>query len=301
MGCPEVCVIISASRRTDLPAFYSGWLRARLEAGHCRVANPFNRKQVSRVSLLPGDVDAIVFWTRHARPMFELLPLLERRGYRWYVQYTINGYGPPVEARVPTIDVATRTVRELAEHLPPGGVVWRYDPILLGPAFPAEEHRARFARIAAALEGSVRRVVISIVDLYRKTRRRMAALYAWDSQLASKPDEHPGLPELLSDLVGIAGRHGMTVQACAEAEDLTALGIERTKCIDDGLLSELYGGVWTARKDLGQRPLCRCIPSRDIGRSDTCTFGCAYCYATSSDAAAQQRRRSHDPNAESLG
>jgi len=126
-------MIISASRRTDIPAFYSEWLGRRLAAGFCTVPNPFNARQIARVSLRAEDVQAFVFWTRHARPIFPLLPTLERRGTPFYFQYTITGYGRPVERRVPPTPVAIATFRELAARLPPGAVVWRYDPILVGP------------------------------------------------------------------------------------------------------------------------------------------------------------------------
>ena len=291
-------VIVSASRRTDVPALFAGWLEQRLRDGWCEVANPFNRHQVSRVSLSPQDVAAFVFWTRHARPMLPLLPLLER--HRYYFQYTITGYGPPVEPRTPPLEVAVRTFAELARRLPPGAVVWRFDPILVGPAFPPEAHLERFSRIARALAGHTERVVVSAVSVYRKTERRLGRLYRWGDELSREPLRDPSLPGLIARLVEVAREHGMVVEACAQAEDWSSLGVAPTRCIDDRLLSRLFGGVWPSRKDPGQRPECRCVPSRDIGAPDTCTFGCAYCYATRSDAAARASRRRHDPGAPSL-
>ena len=229
-------MIVSASRRTDIPAFYAPWFAARLRAGWCEVANPFNLHQLSRVSLRREDVDAIVFWTRHARPLFEVLPAL-------------------------------------------GAVVWRYDPILVGSAIPTPRHLETFARIAAGLEGSAQRVVISLVDLYAKTRRRLGRILGWGEDLVEDPSTWAGLDDLLRHLVSIARDHGLQIEACAETRDLTQLGISPTKCIDDRLLAEIYGGSWPGGKDRGQRPACRCIPSRDIGRTDTCSFGCRYCYA----------------------
>jgi len=293
-------VIVSASRRTDIPAFYVPWLAHRLQAGFCEVANPFRPRQVSRVSLRPEDVDAIVFWTRHARPLLDLLPELDRRGFRSCVQYTITGYGAPLERRTPPLETAIDTFCALADRLPPGAVVWRYDPILVGDAFPAASHRERFARIARGLEGRSRRVVVSLLDVYAKTRRRTGRLLRWGTDVVEDAYAWPGLEALLVDLVAIAADHGFEIEACAEARDLTPLGIAPTKCVDDRLLAGLYGGAWPARKDPGQREACRCIPSRDIGAPDTCVFGCAYCYATRSDEAARARHAAHDPRAPSL-
>lgn len=293
-------MIISASRRTDIPALYSDWLRRRIRAGFCTVPNPFNPKQVARVSLAPADVHAIVFWTRHARPIFGLLPELNRLGFRYYFLYTITGYGRPLEARTPPLDVALRTFVGLAERVQPGAVVWRYDPIVVGPAFPAEEHLQRFSHIAQKLRGYTRRVVISLVSLYRKTQRRVGALYSWENGVSREPPDDPSVPGLLRGMVRIAADNGMNVQACAQHEDYSALGIAPAKCIDDRLLCELFGGRWVSRKDPGQRQTCRCVPSKDIGMPDTCTFGCAYCYATRSDVMSLKRRREHDPSSPSL-
>ncbi len=293
-------MIISASRRTDIPAFYSEWLGRRLQAGFCLVPNPFNAKQVARVSLRAEDVEAIVFWTRHARPMFRLLPLLERRGAPLYFQYTITGYGRPVEQRTPPLEVAVATLRTLSRRLPAGAVVWRYDPILIGAAFPFEWHLERFRRIARELEGFVERVVVSVLQPYRKTSRRLGKLFSWDSELSPEPAREPGLEDLFGSLARAASEHGMTVEACAQERDYSSVGVGPTRCVDDRILGALAPGPWPAKRDTGQRAACRCIPSKDIGMVDTCVFGCAYCYATRSDELARRRRRQHDPSAASL-
>jgi hypothetical protein len=296
-------VILSASRRTDVPALYAPWLAARLRAGWCDVPHPYDPRRVSRVSLRREEVDAWVFWTRHARPFLPLLPLLDSLGHRFYVHYTITGLGRPVEARNPPVATAIATLLDLAARLRPGSVVWRFDPILVGPEFPAAETVRRFRRIAAALEtgrGAVRRVVVSILEPYRKTRRRLGAVLRWGEDLAEDPRRWPGRHELLAALAAAAQEHGLAIEACAHDEDFTALGVPPTKCVDDRLLAELFGGTWPSAKDPGQRPACRCLPSRDLGVPDTCTFGCTYCYATRSDDLARRRCAAHDPSAPSL-
>lgn len=293
-------MIISASRRTDIPAFYADWLARRFDDGFCTVPNPFNAHQVARVSLLPEDVDAIVFWTRFATPILPLLDRLDARGFRYYFQYTLTGYGPPVEPSLPPLDKAIEAFRRLAGRLPAGAVVWRYDPILIGSAFPADEHCRRFSAIADALESSTRRVVVSVVHPYRKTKRRLGALYSWGDELAKEPSKDASLPDLLGKLADIAQRHGMVMQACSQEADYSNLGINTTQCVDDRLLAELFGGDWPSRKDPGQRTACRCIPSKDIGMPDTCPFGCVYCYANRNAEMPRRRQRDHDPSSPSL-
>jgi hypothetical protein len=248
-----------------------------------------NAKQVARVALRPPEAEAFVFWTRHARPFFPVLDELESLGLPHYFLYTINGYGPPLEARLPSIDVATATLVALSERLRPGSVVWRYDPILLGTAFPMRDHLERFAAIADKLEGHVQRVVTSLLEPYRKTMRRVGQLFSIGDEVVTVRPHEPEAQELLVGLASLAREHGMQLSACAQEADLSPLRISRAKCVDDELLSKLGGRDFSRPKDPGQRAACHCVVSKDIGIGDTCTFGCAYCYATRSDAHACRR------------
>ena len=152
-------MIISASRRTDIPAFYAEWMARRLKEGYCTVANPYNRNQVTRISLTPEDVDAIAFWTRNPRPLMLYLDELDSRGYRYYFQFTILGYPREVDPKSPSAETAVEAFCDLAERLGPRRVIWRYDPILFtgmtSPAF----HQENFQRLAESLRGHTRRVV----------------------------------------------------------------------------------------------------------------------------------------------
>jgi len=294
-------MIISASRRTDIPAFYAEWFRNRLEAGFCTVPNPMNTTQVAWVSLRPADVDAIVFWTRNPKPLFPTLETLDRQGILYYFQYTITGYGRPVETSNPPVDTAVCTFRELAGRLPPGRVIWRYDPILLGEEFPPAMHIERFRSIAERLAGHTDRVVISLVDLYRKTLRRMGKILQIGTALSAEPEAEREAESLLGELARIANGCGMEMESCAEKADYAHLGIGHTKCVDDRLLRKFAPDrEWPSKKDKGQRKLCGCVVSKDIGIPNTCLFGCAYCYATSSNAAAAKRYREHNPASPSL-
>ena len=160
-------MIISASRRTDIPAFHAAWFLQAVREGSCRVANPFNPAQVSEISLRPEAVDALVFWTRNAAPLLPHLAELDARGYRYYFLYTLTGYPRVLEPGVPPREEALATMRRLAECLGPDRLIWRYDPIILTTITPPAYHAENFARLAATLRGATSRVKISFFDEYR--------------------------------------------------------------------------------------------------------------------------------------
>lgn len=292
-------MIISASRRTDIPAFYSEWFINRIRAGFCLVPNPFNANQLSQVSLAPEDVDAIVFWSKNPQPMLRALPELDDRGFTYAVLYTLNDYPSAFEPGLPSREQRLQTFRELARSIGPERVVWRYDPLIISPATGYEAHACAFEGLAHALQGATRRVFVSILEPYRKTLRRMGGLaedgYAVDLAAGDSPD----MQALLSRLSEIARSCGIEPLLCAGARDFSATGFHPGRCIDDAWLASM--GVAVAdRKDPGQRPHCRCVVSRDVGVSDTCLHGCPYCYATRSDPLARRRHSQHDPDSPQL-
>lgn len=286
-------MIISASRRTDIPAFYAEWFVNRLKAGYAEVRNPFNRHQLRRVSLARENVDAIVFWTRNAANLMPHLPLLDAMGHAYYFQVTITGYPRALEASVPKLAAAMETFRALGDRLGPERVVWRYDPILLSNLRDVAGHKRQFESIAAGLAGKTRRVVISFADFYRKTERNLKAVdgLAWQD-IAAIPE---AMAELAAFLASVAAGNGMEIQTCAEAHDLSRFGVAPGKCIDDAQLRSVFGIDVTARKDKGQRTECGCVQSVDIGAYNTCLHGCAYCYATYNGALAARNRAGHNP------
>jgi len=294
-------MMISASRRTDIPAFYAAWFMNRVRTGFCTVPNPFNRKQVSRISLLPQDVDAIVFWTRNPRPLLASLDELDARGYRYYFQYTLLANPRPIDAHTPPVEAAIETFHMLSARIGAERVIWRYDPIVVSSLTDATFHQERYAWIAAQLQGFTTRSVISILDVYRKAARRLHALAA---QGVTIPDQAPaqvvGFDALLCGMAETAARCDMEIVSCAEEIDLTSYGVQPGKCVDDALIERVFGLRLGLKKDAGQRDACRCVLSRDIGMYDSCLFGCQYCYATSSFTRAAKNHAAHDPLSPSL-
>jgi hypothetical protein len=294
-------MIISASRRTDIPAFYSQWFMNRIRQGSCVLVNPFNSSQRYCVDLTPDAVDAIVFWSKNPAPLLPHLGELDDMGYRYYFQFTICNYPRDIEQYLPPLSERIATAVELARRIGPRRVIWRYDPIIISSRTDAQFHRRQFASIASALEGSTTRVVVSLMDFYGKVERNLLGVLesqGWQFARTAGTDEQTR--DLLRSLRNEALARGLEIQSCAEAVDMSDLGISHGKCIDDDLIRGMWGIEVDGRKDPGQRSACGCAPSRDIGANNTCIHGCRYCYATTSYRAALNRYANHDPSSPDL-
>lgn len=281
-------MIISASRRTDIPACYADWFFRRLEEAYVCVANPFNPRSISRISLETDVVDAIVFWTKNPIPMLPRLGALS--AYPCLYQFTLTPYGRDLETGLP--DKETQLLpafRALAKAVGPERVVWRYDPILFTDVYTPAWHLSAFSHYAAELSGCTQRVIISFVDLYVKTRKNLQAT----ALTQPAPEE---LISFASSLRACAQQHGMTMQTCAEEIDLAAVGIPHGACIDQALLERIIGAPLQIPRHSGQRSACLCAESIDIGAYDTCTNGCRYCYANTSAASIAAHGRIYDPD-----
>ena len=279
-------MILSASRRTDIPNYYSEWLARRFRAGFLCVRNPMNFRQVSRIALNPNVIDCIVFWTKNPAPMLPYLD--EYRRYMYYFQFTLTGYGKDIEPGLPDKRrILIPAFCELADRIGRDRVIWRYDPISLSDHYTLDYHVKAFTRIAEALAGRTRRVVISFLDDYEKTKRNMKGI---NIQGLTKEK----MRRLAHSFAVIAGRYGMEIQTCAEKIDLSEYGITHGACIDREYIEHLLGCRLRAGKDHGQRPECRCMESVEIGSYHTCRNGCRYCYANFSDGRVQARIRDFD-------
>lgn len=279
-------MILSVSRRTDIPAFYSDWFFSRCREGFLYVRNPMNPTQISNLSLSPDVVDCIVFWSKNPSPM---LPRLnELRNYQYYFQYTLNAYGRDVEPKVPPIDERVSTFRTLAEKIGKERVIWRYDPIIFSSRYTVSFHLERFAWLANALKGYTEKCVFSFVDIYpaknQSVLQRMAVSHPTESDMET----------LLEGMTAAAGKAGIALATCAEAIDMERWGIGHNSCIDQSLIERITGAKIKAKPD-GQRPHCRCIQCNDVGSYGTCPHGCVYCYANSIPAAVAEKSRQYDP------
>jgi hypothetical protein len=289
-------LIVSASYRTDIPAFYARWFLRRLRAGSCRVANPYGGGAYE-VSLMPGAVDGFVLWTRNLRPLLSDLDAV-RRVAPFTVQITVTGYARPLEASVIAAEEAVEQLHELRRRFGPRAAVWRYDPIVVTGELDAAAHAAQFAALARALAGTVDEVVLSVMHPYKKTRRNLdrAAGHHGFRWRDPPPEEKR---QLIERLAAIAVEQGMAPVLCSQPE-LLVPGLGEARCIDADRLADVAQHPIAARTS-GNRPGCRCALSRDIGAYDSCPHGCVYCYAVVDRDRAVANFRRHDPAGEMLG
>ncbi|MDH3235484.1 MAG: DUF1848 domain-containing protein [Alphaproteobacteria bacterium] len=290
-------MIVSASYRTDIPAFYGEWFRRRLAAGYVLVRNPYGGADF-RVDLTPTAVDGYIFWTRNPAPFEAALAEVAGQGTPFVVQMTITGYPRALETSVIEPRRAIARVHAIAKTYGPRAAVWRYDPILATSRTPPAWHVKNFAALAGQLVGAVDEVVVSWATIYRKTERNLsAAATAHGFDWSDPPDDEKRA--LLADLATIAADHGMQMTLCSQPH-LMVEGVVAARCVDAGRLSDIAGRPIVA-KEKGNRPGCECAESRDIGAYDTCPHGCVYCYAVQSRTRARARFKAHNPGDPVLG
>ncbi len=287
-------MILSVSRRTDIPAFYSDWFFERLREGYVLVPNPINLDKIARIKLEPlkivgvstnllgdkkvetqGNVEGIVFWTKNPQLMLDKLGYLN--DYQYYFLYTLNPYPPHIEVGLPPLSERIESFRKLSKHCP---VIWRYDPILIADGIDIEWHINEYRKLAKSLKGYTKICKISfLIESYKGCSKSV--------HTPTNEQKH----KILSAFSIIARENDIKIEACAESGDWSQYGIYPSKCIDgkifENLLNEKYKelDIQVKRKNNkidGQRAYCGCMPAVDIGRYDTCRHGCNYCYARKS-------------------
>ncbi len=280
-------MILSVSRRTDIPAFYSDWFFNRIKEGFLYVRNPMNIHAVSKITLSPDIIDCIVFWTKNPQPMLERLSEIDN--YNYYFQFTINPYDDKLERLVPKKTQIFDTFKRLSDIIGPERIVWRYDPILVSDTIDTDYHTKYFEAIAKHLKGYTNRCVVSFIDKYKKTEMNLR-----DTTVRELSE--PEIFKISQAISRIGNEYGMEMQSCAEKIDLSAYGIVHGKCIDDVLIENIIHRNLSIRKDKNQRAECGCIESVDIGEYNTCKHNCLYCYANFKNETVLQKSVKHNPN-----
>lgn len=261
-------MIISASRRTDIPSFYSDWFFNRLKEGYVLVPNPYNLNQLSKISLRKEDITCIVFWTKDAKPMLDKLSKLE--GYNFYFQYTITSYQKDLEPNMRKKSEILDTFVELSKILGPNKTVWRYDPIFLSDKYTEEYHYEYFEKFCIKLQGYTKKCIISFLDLYGNVNQNIRGLGIYT------PDEKTSI-RMASRLSEIALKYDIQLESCSEELNLVPYGVKKSSCIDKNLIEDIIGYKLNIKKDSGQRKNCGCVKSLEIGVYNTCVHGCTYC------------------------
>lgn len=277
-------IIVSASRATDIPAFFAPWFFDRLDKGYCVWKNPYNGKD-SYVSF--ANTRFIVFWSKNPAPMLPLMPRLKQKGIGFYVQYTLNDYEHErLEVNVPKLDARIDTFKKIVDTYGFGSAVWRFDPLILTDKIGIDKLLGKIRRIASALNGYTEKLVFSFADIagYKKVGVNLR-----NAGINYREWTESEMLEFSAELKAM--KLNMQLATCAEKIELSRYGIEHNHCIDPDLISRLAPDdpalqMWLfgATKDKGQRQACGCILSKDIGQYNTCPHGCLYCYATNTPA-----------------
>ncbi len=281
-------MIISATRRTDIPSFYGEWFLNRLKEGYLFIQNPYNYNRYSKAYLTPSDVDIIVFWTKNPIPFLKYLPEIDQMGYSYYFEFTLTPYGKETERNLPDKEILLDTFINLAEKLGKQRMVWRYDPIIIDETYTIEYHKERFSYMANRLKNSTERCVISFVDSYKNVMSRMGKDPAY---LMSEHNIH----KLAQIFAEIAKENGLEIYTCAEKINLAKYGVKHGACIDKSIIEKVLGCSIIGTEDKNQRPECLCLESIDIGTYNCCANGCNYCYALQNEKTSLANMKKHNP------
>ncbi len=281
-------MIISATRRTDIPSYYGEWFINRLKEGYVLIQNPYNKGRYSKAILTRDAVDIIVFWTKNPIPFMKFLPIIEEMGYPYYFQFTLTPYGKETETGLPSKEELLEAFLTLSKRIGKKRVVWRYDPIIISDIYTIEYHAKQFQAMAEKLSNHTERCVISFVDRYKNVTSRMGQNPAYHMTKSNMF----ALSEILAK---IAKEHKLELFTCAEQIDLEQFGIKHGACIDKELIEQILGQKINAKEDKNQRKECHCIESIEIGTYNCCANGCSYCYALSSEKEALSNMARHNP------
>ena len=279
-------MIISASRRTDIPAFFSEWIINRLKEQYAYVRNPMNIHQISKINLSPDIVDCIVFWSKNPKPIINKLNAL--KDYMYYFQFTLNAYDEDIETNLPALSTRIATFQGLSNLIGKDRVIWRYDPIIVNDKYSINWHIEKFDYLATQLSHYAEKVTISFIDLYSKISHNINGKSIHELSYTQKDT----ISRILAE---IAHSYHLAIDTCAEDIDLSSYGIKHARCIDDRLISKLLHCSIDTEKDKNQRLECGCIASIDLGLYNTCQNGCIYCYANHHCTIRKQNFQSYDP------
>lgn len=279
-------MILSVSRRTDIPQFYAEWFMERLRQKYVLVRNPFNAHNISRIPLSPENVDAIVFWTKNSKPIHRYLDEIDELGYKYYFQYTITPYKKDLEEEVQDKKEIVETFKNLSEKIGSEKVILRYDPVILSDNYTIDFHKKAFARLCDLLAPYTKKIVFSFLDDYKKISKNIKQLNIKEISA----EEMYIMAEYFADT---AKKYNLQIESCAEQIDLERFGINHGKCIDNELIEKITGYKLSVGRD-NQRNACGCIKCIDIGEYNTCMHKCLYCYANINKDAAFKNNKLHD-------
>lgn len=280
-------MILSVSRRTDIPSFYSEWFMNRLREGFVYVKNPFNANQISKINLNPQEIECIVFWSKNPNNIINQLDEINKLGYKFYFQFTITSYDKSIELNIPKKEIIIETFKRLSEKIGPEKVIWRYDPIFVNDKYSIDYHIKWYEYLAFQLKDHTHKCIFSFIDMYKKCERNLKAINI--KSISNKDKE-----DIVRDLSLIAKKYSIKLESCAQEENFEKYDVTHGKCIDDDLISRIINKDLSISKDKNQREQCGCVTSIDVGSYNTCKNFCKYCYANYSEKTVMKNIESHN-------
>lgn len=282
-------MILSVSRRTDIPAFYSDWFINRLREGYVLVPNPYNTKRISRIELSPENVDCIVFWTKNASPIFNKLGIIEGLGYKdYYFEFTVTPYDKNIEKHLPPKSELIETFQRLSNRIGADRVDWRFDPVIINEHVTEQWLLSQFEKMCNRLAGYTTECIISFVDIYKHLGSAFKVLDIEKQKYIAK------------NLAKISSAYNLRLSSCCEEYDFNQYGINNAACINKEKIESIVGCKLIARKDAGQRKDCGCLESIDVGIYNSCLHQCTYCYATNNHNAQNRKKQLHNSDSPML-
>lgn len=313
-------LIISASRSTDIPAFYAEWFFNRLKKGYAVWYNPFN--QVPQYISFEK-VRLIVFWSKNPKPIIKYLGKLDERNINYYFQFTLNDYEKEgLEQGVPKLSSRIDTFKKLSEKIGKEKLLWRFDPLILTENIDTNKLIDKIENVGNHIYKYTEKLIISFADIevYKKVKANLKR-----SNINYKDFDNQKITEIVSGITKLNKIWKLKIATCCEKIEMNEFGIEHNKCIDDDLIIRLFNkdkvlidflgyeepkqkslfasGEEIQRpylKDKGQRKLCGCIVSKDIGQYNTCLHLCTYCYANTSEKVVKDNYKKVNKNSESI-
>ncbi len=295
---PEPQIVISASRRSDIPAFYMDWFFDQLAQGAFEVQNPFNQR-IRRVAVSSQRVHTFAFWSKDFGHFLAANcgERLTADGYHLFFNFSLNSEEPLLEPKVPPLSERLYQMTTLCRRFGPESVNWRFDPICFFRVAggPLRDNLKDFETIAEhAASCGIRRCITSFLDIYGKVQRRA-------KRLGQIVFEDIGLDQrvaLIQKMSAKLSALDMALSVCCEKEVVAEVNDDRVvvaaSCIPNDLLMKLFGGKISLKSDRGQRAAagCGCKLSVDIGSYGwhPCRHDCLFCYA---NPACDLRSRAH--------
>ncbi len=280
-------MIISVSKRTDIPSFYGEWFINRLKEGYVIVNNPYDNNRYYEVDLTIDAVDIIVFWTKNPIPFLKHLVTIDEMGYKYYFQYTITPYGKEMETALPSKEKLISAFIEISKKIGKDRMVWRYDPIIINDIYTIDYHTEKFDKMAKELARFASKCIISFVDSYKNVMNKNGNDIGYQTN-------NDNIYKLAESFRKISQKYQLTIVTCAEEIDLCNFDIIHGACIDKKMIEGILNANIESTMDKYSRNSCNCIESIDIGTYNSCANGCKYCYAIKDSNKALENLKNHN-------